>query len=234
MRDNRRADNHQASGRRSSIGIALLALLPIVKWLQLSFVVGWQNSDTARQVVLIVFTALVARALCGDWSPANPWQPGQPPSTVPAHRTALTAALWTVGPAVFVGAAIVCIGLLAGFENRLGDGQRMFMSGAGGRALFIALVIGFGEEYLFRGLLLATASRCGLGRAGFWPVSLSFAVWHIPDALPAGVLSVAATMVAMFGVSHLILIPLRRKTGNVLSPALVHAVNNVGLSFIAL
>ena len=69
--------------------------------------------------------------------------------------------------------------------------------------------------------------------AGSGCSSASFAAWHIPDALPDGLFFVVGTMAAMFAVSYLVLYPLRRVSGNILAPTLVHAINNVGLSFIA-
>jgi membrane protease YdiL (CAAX protease family) len=138
-----------------------------------------------------------------------------------------------VAPALLLAVLVVGLALILGFENRLGGGQRLLAGGTVGRVLFIAIVIGLGEEYLFRGLLYAIAQKTGLGGGDGWLLSLSFAAWHIPDALPDGPIFVVGTMMAMFVVSHFVLYPLRRASGNVASPALVHIVSNVGLSFVA-
>lgn len=209
--------------RRRLIGGVLLILLPFAKWLQVDVVDQWRNVDWIRQLILCAVLVLVVRALYGSWRPALPWQA--------AGRS--RPVLWTVLPALAAAMVIASLGSLIGFENRVGGGQRLLLGGTAGRVLFIAIVIAIGEEYLFRGLLYAIAQKTGLDRAQGWLLSLSFAAWHIPDALPDGPILVVGSMMAMFAVSHLVLYPLRRASGNVLAPALLHAVSNVGLSFIA-
>ncbi len=209
--------------RRRLIGGFFLLLLPLTKWLQVSVVDQWHSVDIVRQVFLCVVLAIGVRLLYGSWDRALPWHTELRPR----------ARLWTLGPALLVAAAIIALGLIIGFGNYMGGGQRLIFGGTAGRVLFTIIVIGFGEEYLFRGLLYAIAEKTGLDGGRFWLLSVSFAAWHIPDALPDGLFFVVGTMAAMFAVSYLVLYPLRRASGNILAPTLVHAINNVGLSFIA-
>jgi membrane protease YdiL (CAAX protease family) len=94
----------------------------------------------------------------------------------------------------------------------------------------LVVVTAFGEELLFRGLLLAMADRCGdTPRRATVRVSVLFGLWHIPDAAGDGALWLAASVVFPALASALALVPLRRRTGSVLPPTAAHAVVNGGL-----
>jgi membrane protease YdiL (CAAX protease family) len=118
------------------------------------------------------------------------------------------------------------------FDGSLGDFELPLVGGAGGRALGTAVVIGFGEEYLFRGLLLVLAVRARLTFAGFLLVSVSFAAWHLPDAWDDGAVAAGVTFAAMLLVSQLVLVPLRLRSRSLAGPALLHAANNLALRLV--
>ena len=112
----------------------------------------------------------------------------------------------------------------------LGEFGLPWLNNRAGLALGTALVIGLGEEYLFRGLLFAAAIGARLERRGFLLVSFSFAAWHIPDAWDGGALVIAGTILAMFTVSHAVLVPLRLRCRSLGGPALLHAAHNVAMN----
>ena len=52
--------------------------------------------------------------------------------------------------------------------------------------LFTVRLIGVGEQYLYRGLLLILAIKGELQTVGLALLSLSFGFWHLPDELGEG------------------------------------------------
>ncbi len=214
-------------------GIAALVALPVGKWIQVDVVEGWSGADSIRQLLLAAGLTFLAVALYRDtpwWKPALAWQFRVPSRQAPGWRTQLA---WTLGPAAVLGVVILALGLVFGFDNRLGEGGTLFGESTAGRITFIAIVIALGEEYLFRGLLVTIALRTRLDRGGLWALSLSFAVWHIPDASSEGLIAVVGTLIAMFFVSHLALYPIRMRSNGIAGVALLHATSNIGLSFIS-
>ncbi len=145
------------------------------------------------------------------------------------------AVLWVVTPAVIWWAVLL---LQAGVRGKTldgtlgGEGCVLWANGGAGRALCSALVIAFGEEYLYRGLLLVLALRSDLDQYGFMLLSLSFAAWHLPDAWGEGAEVAVITFLATFAFSHLIFFPLRLRSRSLAGPALLHAANNVGLRLV--
>jgi membrane protease YdiL (CAAX protease family) len=99
----------------------------------------------------------------------------------------------------------------------------------------IVLVTALGEEILFRGViygLVVTVST----RAAVVVSSVTFGAWHVVDALEAagtdapmlGSLALVAGVVLVTSLAGaLVFAPLRRRTGAVYAPALVHAALNL-------
>jgi membrane protease YdiL (CAAX protease family) len=142
--------------------------------------------------------------------------------------------LWAVAPATLWWVVIVLGAAATGrpFDGTLGDVEAPLVAGDAGRALTTALVIGFGEEYLFRGLLLVLAIRARLTAVGYLAVGLSFGAWHLPDASDEGAVAMGVTFVAMTAVSQLVLVPLRLRSRTLAGPALLHAANNLALRLV--
>lgn len=138
------------------------------------------------------------------------------------------AVLWAVGPATLWWAVILFFGAIRSdrFDGSLGDFE-VLGQGATARALGTVLVIGFGEELLFRGLLLVAAARSGLSGGSYLIVSISFGLWHVPDAWPNGWVVTVGTFLAMAAVSQLVFVPLRLRSRTLAGPALLHAANNL-------
>jgi membrane protease YdiL (CAAX protease family) len=138
------------------------------------------------------------------------------------------AVLWAVAPATLWWVVILFYGAMRSdrFNGTLGDFE-VLADGAAGKALGTVIVIGFGEELLFRGLLLVAAGRAKLSGCGYVIVSVSFGAWHVPDALSEGWVITVGTFVAMTAVSQLVLVPLRLRSRTLAGPALLHAANNL-------
>ena len=148
-------------------------------------------------------------------------------------------ALWTFTPASLMLTIGAIVSLALGWPAAAKDIDMWELA-----ELFF--VTAFGEELIFRGILLGmalvatTESRVRPAkdrtRTGFWIVSLAFGLWHVADAVLLGqannysggaiavwtVGNVLATTLA----SILILIPLRLRSGNVYAPSLVHLAAN--------
>jgi membrane protease YdiL (CAAX protease family) len=153
----------------------------------------------ARQAVLIAgCTALLTRLAHGDVARA---------AGLPGPRPAALASALAV--ATFSAAA-----LLVGSPPTLS-------------ILTLVAVTGFGEELLFRGLMLGAAEATGHShQAAPIIVSVLFGLWHVPAASPNIAVAVVATTLA----SLFVLIPLRRRTGSLLVAAAAHTVGNgIGL-----
>jgi membrane protease YdiL (CAAX protease family) len=104
----------------------------------------------------------------------------------------------------------------------------LLADGGAGRLLFTAVVVGLGEEYLYRGLLLALALRTGFHRLGFLALSVSFAAWHLPDAwgdLGQVIIVVTVTFLA----AHVVLYPLRLRSRTLAGPVLLHTAVNASI-----
>ncbi len=195
------------------------------------------SGSSTRGTTLIACSALVPLAALAIWERKRElgWRSlggiGEAPDR---------ALLWTVAPATLLWVGVLGLSAIRGvdFGMDLGGFELAGVHGAGGKALGTVVVIGFGEEILFRGLLLVLAVRAGLDRVGFALVSLSFAAWHIPDALPDGGWTLEAswnvglTVAAMFAVSQAIFVPLRLRCRSLGGPALLHAANNLSLRLI--
>jgi membrane protease YdiL (CAAX protease family) len=139
------------------------------------------------------------------------------------------AVLWTVGPAVTMFVAILMVGWMVrdGFDPDLvnatidSTGDRLWFDDGTGRAISTLVVIGLGEEYVFRGLLFALAMTTPLRKFGFLAVSVSFALWHLDDAW-GSTAEVLVVLAAAFMASHLALVPLRLRSRGLAGPVLLH------------
>jgi membrane protease YdiL (CAAX protease family) len=182
---------------------------------------GW--SMLTVTISLVVPLAAVAVFVVIERRREEAWRRGQGPQPD-------RAVLWSVVPAVVWWCAVLLVGgWIAGYDT-LPTGTTLVSSAPGG-GLDTAVVIGFAEEYLFRGLLFALAIRSGLDRAGFVAVSLSFALWHLPDATSPG--HAAVSLAVTFLASQLVFFPLRLRSRGVAGPALLHAANNVAFRMLA-
>lgn len=97
-----------------------------------------------------------------------------------------------------------------------------------GRSLLtLVLVTALGEEILFRGLLGPLLGSIGFSDAGTRRVAIvAFASWHLPDAVPDGVLACVAVLAVTSAAAAFVFEPLRRRTGSVFAPAAAHLVLN--------
>ncbi|MCA1706094.1 MAG: CPBP family intramembrane metalloprotease [Actinobacteria bacterium] len=186
----------------SAIGLAAAAVVVLVQQPTGRLPALLEGKDRPYWFVLASLVPLLALIL---------WEVVRARSAASQHPD--RAVLWMVAPAVLLFAILL---LSAWARERdldpLVEGAgcvipkscpELVMHGAGGRALFTVVVIGLGEEFLYRGLLLVLALAAKLEQLGFALVSLSFAGWHLPDALSSPrdtntVLLGAGTFVAMF------------------------------------
>jgi membrane protease YdiL (CAAX protease family) len=102
-------------------------------------------------------------------------------------------------------------------------------------AVRIVLATALGEEIIFRGVIYGLAATVSI-RAAVVVSSATFGAWHIVDAFEAagtgapmiGSLALVAGVVLVTGLAGALLFaPLRRRTGAVYAPALVHAALNL-------
>lgn len=212
------------SGRR----IGHLALALVGPALCVAATAAYLAGSAVEVLVSLSLAALVPLALLGgrERSRAAAWRLS-PKGPAPDR-----AALWLAAPAVMWWVLLVMIGYLreGTLSRDLGGFGLPWLNNRAGLALGTALVVGLGEEYLFRGLLFAAAVGVRLERGGFLLVSFSFAAWHIPDAWDGGALAVAGTVLAMFAVSHAVFVPLRLRCRSLGGPALLHAAHNVAMN----
>ncbi len=103
----------------------------------------------------------------------------------------------------------------------------------------MAAVTAFGEELIFRGLLLAMCYRVMRPFAAHVLTALSFGAWHIGDAWndaagegAAARVVVVVAVVAVTTVAGIVLAYLRRRSRSLLAPTLAHL--GVSLPFVAL
>jgi membrane protease YdiL (CAAX protease family) len=189
----------------------------------------------AAAVAWAAAIALVLACALGIWELARSRRP--PAGRPPPDR----AVLWTVLPATLIWAAPLLVASVVGhrLDPTLGADPgacTLWVAGNGGHALCTAVVIGFGEEYLYRGLLLVLAVKARLRHFGVAVINAGFGLWHVPDALSGScelshrLLGAVGVMAATFLLGQLILMPLRLRSRNVVAPALVHAGNNVLLN----
>ncbi len=207
-----------------AVGVAapLLCAVSVVSHVQ-----GSQNATVALTATALV--PLIALSVW-EWRRHRAFRDRPAPNRPRPHR----AMLWTVAPATFWWVAIILVSAVLSntFDGTLGDFEFPYVEGAGGRALGTTVVIGFGEEYLFRGLLLVLAVAGKLSGGGFAVIGVSFGLWHLPDAWNDGAATAAVTVAAMFAVSQVVFIPLRLRSRTVAGPALLHAAHNLALRLI--
>jgi membrane protease YdiL (CAAX protease family) len=95
------------------------------------------------------------------------------------------------------------------------------------------------EELLFRGVEYALARRHGSHRYATFVTTIGFGFWHVGPALrrsrrhrdAAGAATVphgVAVDVGVTALANVVLVALRRRSGSVLAPVLVHAAVNAG------
>ena len=95
------------------------------------------------------------------------------------------------------------------------------------------------EELLFRGVEYALARRHGSHRYATLVTTIGFGLWHVGPALrrsrrhrdaaaPATVPHGVAVDVGVTALANVLLVGLRRRSGSVLAPVLVHAAVNAG------
>lgn len=211
----------QGRGLRLALGATAVGLCALSA---VSYVRGWDDDWT----VGLTAGAAIPLVVLASWE----W--GR------AHRVPNgddgpdRAVLWTVAPATICWIAVLLTAAVRyqPFDGTLGDFELPLVGGAGGRALGTAVVIGFGEEYLFRGLLLVLAVRARLTFAGFLLVGVSFGAWHLPDVWDDGAVAAGVTFAAMLAVSQLVLVPIRLRSRTLAGPALLHAANNLALRLV--
>jgi len=153
--------------------------------------------------------------------------------------------LWGVVPSAIIGAGLVVAALLPWLESAFADGRTP--QEAGEVALKVLVVIPLRtvvlEELAFRGVLWGLlAERRGARSATYWS-SAAFGLWHLPtafvvldtnDALDGasgsvlGTLAVVGGIVVATGIAGLLFAELRRRSGSLLAPALVHWTTNAG------
>ena len=100
--------------------------------------------------------------------------------------------------------------------------------------VLVAIPIGTAvcEEIIFRGALLATLDRLTTTRWSTVITSALFGLWHVAaEASRTGALGLGVLpgVLATAAVSAFVLIPLRRRSGDLAAPIAVHAVANVGV-----
>ena len=100
--------------------------------------------------------------------------------------------------------------------------------------VLVAIPIGTAvcEEIIFRGVLLATLDRLTTRARSTIITSALFGLWHIAaEAARTGALgpNVIPGVLATAAVSAFVLVPLRRRSGDLAAPIAVHAVANVGV-----
>jgi hypothetical protein len=102
-------------------------------------------------------------------------------------------------------------------------------------AVRIVVATGLGEEILFRGVVYGLAATAST-RAAVIVSSTTFGAWHLVDGFEAagagwpvaGSLALAAGIGVVTGLAGALLFaPLRRRTGAVYAPALLHAALNL-------
>jgi membrane protease YdiL (CAAX protease family) len=144
------------------------------------------------------------------------------------------AIAWTVAPGAVLWCCLIAFGLIDGSFSPL-TGPTFGLAGEAGSAAFTVVVVAFGEEYLYRGLLFALAAGTRLERGGRIALSVSFGLWHLPDALGTTlpvfitVPVVLVVPVATMLISHLALFPIRNAGRSLAGPWLLHSTNNLGL-----
>ncbi|GMA30561.1 CPBP family intramembrane glutamic endopeptidase [Litorihabitans aurantiacus] len=95
--------------------------------------------------------------------------------------------------------------------------------------LVVVLLIGFGEELLFRGLGVRTLRASGRGEVavGLW-VSVTFGAVHLTNALSTGQVGDAVVQSVLATATGFLLYLTLRATGTLVVPMLVHAVFDLG------
>jgi len=143
-------------------------------------------------------------------------------------RSAVVGAALTAGVAVAILAAVQ-VGLLPphGETVALAPGELWFR-------LLIGIPIGTAlcEELIFRGVLLAAWDRVATRPVSTAATSAMFGLWHVAaEAQRLGGVSLAVLtgVAATTAVSAFVLCPLRRLTGDLVAPTVLHAAVNAGI-----
>jgi uncharacterized protein len=143
-----------------------------------------------------------------------------------AGRSARVGGLLAAG-IVAVVALLAAIGALPADPEVAGlDGGRVAFR------LLVAIPIGtaIGEELLFRGVLLAAWDRVLPPGRSAAVVSALFGLWHVvAEWQRTGGVALVGGVVATAAVSLFVLCPLRRRTGSVVAPIVVHAATNTSV-----
>ncbi|WP_244929175.1 CPBP family intramembrane glutamic endopeptidase [Nocardioides sp. W7] len=153
--------------------------------------------------------------------------------------------LWGAVPSAVIGAGLVAAALLPALEAAFADGRTP--DRASEVALKVLVVIPLRtvllEELAFRGVLWGLVAERRGPRAATWWSSAAFGLWHLPtafvvletnDALQTasesvlGTVAVVVGIVVATGASGLLFAELRRRSGSLLAPALVHWTTNAG------
>jgi membrane protease YdiL (CAAX protease family) len=230
-----------ADGRPVRLGVAVLAVASAAA-VGVVVTAGWEMSDGATAALLV--GALVSLGLVAvvEYTRQRAWErcrddalrTAGPGSEVPVPPD--RAVLWAIAPGLVVWCTVLLIALARATPldaTMTGDGTGRtsvtpLLAGGGGRLLFTFLVVGLGEELIYRGLLLALVIANRLDQFGAVLVSISFAAWHLPDAWgDAG--EVVAVLAATFLASHLALIPVRLRSRTLTGPVLLHTATNASL-----
>jgi membrane protease YdiL (CAAX protease family) len=145
--------------------------------------------------------------------------------------TALTSVLgwqrlaWTGGPGL--GGAYRAVPWLVLALLLLTADWRTIHARGPGLLLLTALAtlfVGFCEELVFRGLVLA-AFRRSMSEAGAWFLStLAFGLLHLPNALLGASLAGSLVQVVLAFISGTVFYLIRRSSGGLVAPMLLHAL----------
>ena len=156
-----------------------------------------------------------------------------------SQREQRGAVLWTLLPPLVVWAAVLGYNHVV-THNALameqGQGCHLLDSSTAARAACTVAVVGFGEEYLYRGLLFVLAVQARLARWNFALVCLSFAAWHLaddPGDVSNQLLARAGAFALTFALS-MVLFLVRRRSRSVAGPALLHASTNLSLLLVTM
>jgi membrane protease YdiL (CAAX protease family) len=127
---------------------------------------------------------------------------------------------------VSLGVLVFAVAALGGVRIALPEhaGPRVLLVGAGYLAIFI--VLGFREEFLYRGYGLSTLA----GQVGFWPAAMVSSVWFVfTHSGNSGENPLGLAAVGLFGVFACLLL---ERTGSLWVPIGFHAAWDWGETFL--
>lgn len=141
---------------------------------------------------------------------------------------------WTVAAIAAAAVAVLVVAFTASGEAPADPQVAALASGQVWFRVLVAIPIGTAvcEEVIFRGVLLAAWSRLTGRGAATLVVSALFGAWHLAaEVLRTGQVGGAALpgVAATAAASALVLIPLRRRGGDLAAPVAVHALTNIGV-----